>query len=357
MAPELPRTPPVQTSALPATGGRIGESPEDFVVDEVPLYPFSGVGEHCLVRVRKRNRTTQDAIQALARATGVSPPNIGCAGMKDKHALTTQWFSIPSSARDPDRWQLPDAFEVLEVTRHANKLRTGHLAANHFRIRLVDVDQPDAAGPLAAALARTGLVNYFGSQRFGHAGGNLQTALDWVQTPSSSRRRDRFRSKLWPSVLQAEVFNRYTTARLAETTELLTGDVVRLEGSGSVFVVDDAAREAHRLASGDIHLTGPIFGPKMRAASGRPGELERTAIASLGLPDDAHRTLGKTASGTRRDLLVMPTGLEAMSEPGNRLVLSFTLPAGSYATQLVREFTRAAYLDLERHGRPTPPEA
>src|SRR3954470_21861959 len=134
--PLRPQEPAVMAAELPAIDAHIGPAPEDFVVDEVPLYPQSGEGEHRYVRIEKRGFTTPAMVRAVTRAAGVDERDVGYAGLKDKHAVTRQWLSLPSKARPPSEWQLPDGIAVVEHTRHGNKLRTGHLLGNRFRIRL-----------------------------------------------------------------------------------------------------------------------------------------------------------------------------------------------------------------------------
>ena len=341
-----PIDPPLWTSDLAGTGGAIGPDPEDFLVDEVPLYAPSGSGEHLYVRLRKRSRTTKDLIRAVANAAGVPPQEIGTAGMKDKHAVTTQWVSLPArTAKSPDSWTLGEAFEIVETSRHTNKLRTGHLSANRFRIRLVGVgdEAPNLARAIASRIAERGLPNYFGAQRFGTRGDNLDTATEWALA-EKPRRIPPFERKLFPSVLQAEVFNRYVLGRIREPLEKpLVGEVVRLEGSRAMFVVDKPDEEMERWRELDIVPTGPIFGPKMKPASGKPLELERAALGELGLGDVALSLIGRLADGTRRDLFVRPSDVDIVQDGPGRLVASFVLPSGSYATLLVRELTRGPF--------------
>jgi tRNA pseudouridine13 synthase len=341
-----PIEPPVWTADLPGTGGAIGPTPEDFVVDEIPLYRPSGTGEHLYVRIRKRMSTTKDLVQAVAHASGVHPREVGTAGMKDKHAVTTQWVSLPArGAKPPESWALRDAFEVVEVSRHGNKLRTGHSSGNRFRIRLVDVstDAVGAARAIASRIAERGIPNYFGAQRFGARADNVDVALEWALSPGPGR-LSHFERKLFPSVLQAEVFNRYVLGRLNEDLEApLAGEVVRLDGSKAVFVVDDPASEIERWRTRDIVPTGPIFGPKMKPARGRPLELERAALTDLGLGDDALARIGRLADGTRRDVFVRPTEMDVAPDGPGRIVVSFVLPSGSYATLFVRELTRGSF--------------
>jgi len=336
---------PFEHPDLPALGGQIGPEPEDFVVDEQPLYAAAGQGDHWYVRLGKRERTTADLKRAVAQAASVPEREIGHAGLKDKHAVTSQWLSVPvPRSTPPSEWQLPEPYRLLEVTRHGNKLRIGHLEGNRFRIRLVGL-QPSAlsvATVLCQRIAEQGIGNYFGSQRFGLAQRNLETALTLLERRRLGPRAGQ-RGKFLASVIQSEIFNRYLILRSELGRQrLLAGDVVRLQGSRAVFVVADPEREAPRLAAGDIHLTGPLVGPKMKASEGEPLELERAALASVGVDEDGLRELGRSAPGTRRDLVLRPEGLTWQLEgagPGS-LVVEFGLPSGAYASLVIRALTR-----------------
>ena len=337
--------PPLRTADLPKVGGSLGPDPEDFVVDEVPAYLPSGQGEHVYLRVKKRRMTTRDAALALSRAAHVSERDIGYAGMKDKHGVTTQWFSLPRTAKDPEHLALPPELEVLEVSRHQNKLRTGHLRGNRFVLGIVDVPPGglERARALLERLVERGLFNTFGAQRFGRDGENLTTALAWLRGDSElGRARARFLSKLYSSAIQAEAFNRYAIARAELGLDrLVPGEVVRLGGSGSFFVVERLEQELPRLLAKDIALTGPLPGPKLRpTALGEGRELENKVLEELGLGPEELRALSDHAPGTRRDLVVRPEHTDARSD-GARLVISFELPSGSYATEVLRELLRS----------------
>src|SRR5690606_34545167 len=347
-------TPLVATAHLPAVGGRIGSELEDFIVEELPLYEASGEGEHLYVFLEKRGATTQDLIQAVARTANVRPQDVGAAGMKDKHAITRQWLSLPATARPPEDWELPEFATLLERSRHRNKLRTGHLRANRFRITLVDVPAGglERARAVVAELSRAGLPNYYGAQRFGRHGKTLAQALQWLRRDTSedgARRRGghgrHFQTKLLSSAVQSEIFNRYLTARLGCAEPLLTGEVVRLDGTGRHFVVEDVAQELPRYEQGDLHRTGPLLGPRTLQARAAAAELEARVLEGLGFGEAELATLGRAAPGARRDLTLHPEELEVEEPAPGLLVLSFGLPAGSYATQLVRELTRAPWLE------------
>lgn len=374
--------PPLLTESLPSVSGRIGSEPEHFVVEELPLYEASGEGDHWYVFVEKRNATTQDLVQAVARAAGVRASDVGSAGMKDKHAVTRQWLSVPTMGRAPETWELPDTMSVLSVSRHKNKLRTGHLRANRFRITLIEVPSAEhataavevssAAGTVAALdraravlaeISRRGLPNYYGPQRFGREGSSFTQALRHFGRPArevderlAARKRgghrDHQRGKLLSSVLQAEVFNRYLTLRLQRAEPLLLGEVVRLEGSSRHFVVEAPDEERPRLEQKDIHRTGPLPGPRTVQAAAEAAELERAAASALELDEDTWVGLGRVAPGARRDLVVHPEELDVHAPTPDQLVVSFVLPSGSYATQLVRELTRSTWLEPRAPFRP-----
>lgn len=340
----LPHEPPFVTADLQGTSGSIGPALEDFRVAEVPAYAASGAGEHHYVEVEKRGMSTPELVGIVARCAGVDERDVGYAGLKDKHAITSQWLSLPARAPAPESWQLPANVRILQASRHVNKLRTGHLAANRFVITLVDVEANalERARAICERLVAAGLPNYFGPQRFGRGGVNLGRALEWLASGARAR-VSRFLVKLYPSVVQSEIFNRYLTLRSAEGVErLLDGDVVRLRGSQAVFLVENAESESARFRQRDILLTGPIWGPKQRAAAGRAAELENEAAEQAGADANVLATLAKFAPGTRRDLFVFPECVEVSAPAHDRIELAFTLPSGSYATVLVRELTRRA---------------
>lgn len=334
---------PTEHADLPALGGHIGPAPEDFVVDELPLYAPSGEGAHWYVRMRKKEASTRDLERAVAEAAGVRARDVGHAGMKDKHAVTTQWLSVPvDGSLPPAQWKLPPQFELLEVSRHENKLRVGHLAGNRFEIRLIDL--PESPLPkvrrLADRMGEAGIGNYFGPQRFGHGQDNLDKALHALRHRRLGPRAGS-RGKFLCSVIQSEIFNRHAMARLARgVDELLEGEVVRLNGSRALFAVEDPARERARLQSGDLHLTGPIWGPKMKKPLGAALGLELEALESLGFRDGSLGLPAASAPGTRRDLLLRPADFAAECCADGALRVTFSLPAGSYASLVIRALTR-----------------
>lgn len=338
--------PPLACDDLPPTGGALGREPQDFRVEEVLGRDLSGSGEHLWIRIEKQRMTTQDAIRLVARAARLNPGDVGSAGMKDKYAITTQWLSLPLKKAPFEAWRIPAGIRVLEATRHDKKLRTGQLAGNRFRVRIhgVVADGLARARAIVERMSKHGLPNYFGAQRFGAGGQNLNRALEWLAESARGRSgRDRFHRKLYPSVIQSEVFNRYLSLRREQGLDkLLPGDVVRLDRTASSFTVEDPEREYPRFEARDLHLTGPMPGPKTKAAAGVPRELEELATQAAGIDDEVLGQLARHVDGTRRDLVIWPdASVEQVAE--GVLELAFFLPAGSYATELVRQLTQEPF--------------
>jgi tRNA pseudouridine13 synthase len=320
-----------------AAGGNRVAAPEDFRVDEVPLYAPAGEGEHTFLLVEKRLRSTDDVARALARAAGVRARDVGYAGRKDRVAVTTQWFSVRGIA--PDRaleLALPGA-RVLEAARHPHKLRTGHLRGNRFRIavRVGDAAAVAAAAAALARLARAGMPNRFGAQRFGRDGANVERARALLAGGAATG--DRRRARFLLSALQAAVFNDVLAERASRWDRVERGDVAVVHASGGLFRVDDPDAETARAAAFEISPTGPIFGTRVLGPSGDVAARERAVLARYGIdPDDLRAPRGVRLRGARRALRVRPQAASVGRIEGG-LEIRFTLPAGSYATVLLHE--------------------
>lgn len=313
----------------------MGPDPADFRVDEIANYAPDGEGDHWFVRLRKTSLSTPAVRRALARAAGVDARDVGFAGRKDTHAVTTQWFSLPAKpgAAAPEIAPI-EGVELLEHARHGRKLRLGHLAGNRFTIRLVGLD-PAAEAHLPAlveALAG-GMPNYYGGQRFGARGRSLRQALGFAERPKRRVRDPRFLA----SVLQAAIFNAWLGARVADglLDGALAGDVLRKRGSGGLFVCADPAVDGARVASGELDPAGPMPGPKLMPAEGPAAAREAAAAARFGT-DLRLSPLHRFAPGTRRPARVVPEDLSWRLDPGGATV-GFTLPAGAFATVVLAE--------------------
>lgn len=323
---------------------RFRASPEDFKVDEIPLYLASGEGDHTFVKVRKRLRTSEAVARQLARAAGVSSGEVGYAGRKDRKALTTQWMSVPGLDPTAALEVELDGAEILEAVRHPHKLRTGQLKGNRFEIILRGVgdDAESYARSRLDEIGVCGMPNRFGVQRFGHGGRNADRGRALLAGEKSLR--DRRKARFMISALQAEVFNRVLEQRPVSLDAVEAGDVAQVCDSGGLFLVEDVEIERARAASFEISATGPIFGKKMKSPAGLVAEREIRVAQELGMPTggDLRPPSGVRVPGTRRPVRVR-VGQPRLSREADRLTLCFSLPAGSYATVLLEEL----FADLE----------
>jgi tRNA pseudouridine13 synthase len=335
--------PPLLTASLPGIGGRIKERPEDFEVEEVPAYEPSGVGDHLYLWVEKVDIGAEFFIRQLAKRLGVSTGAVGTAGLKDRRAVTRQLVSVPASAADRVPQLDGDGIRVLRVSRHTNKLRAGHLRGNRFRILVRDAvpDAADRLGPVVAQLRDLGLPNFYGPQRFGKDGATAQLGLAQL-TGSVRPVRNFFQRKLTLSAAQAALYNQYLAARLNDglLRRVLVGDVMARWPVGGLFVVTDRDREQQRFDARETVPAGPIFGRKTFPAAGEAADREAAVLADAGLTPAVFAGFGKLLAGTRRRNLVYVDDLAASCEPDG-VRLTFTLPAGSYATVLLRELMKA----------------
>ncbi|MFO7545042.1 MAG: tRNA pseudouridine(13) synthase TruD [Trueperaceae bacterium] len=325
---------PLVTGDLPGTGGVIRTEPDDFQVEELPLYLPEGSGSHLYLLVRKRGLTTRDLVQALVRG-GAEESGVGVAGLKDKAAVTTQWLSVPKrqAAAVAELVALPGV-AVLEEGTHRNKLGLGHLRGNRFVIRIRDVspDALDAATAALDALALRGTPNWFGPQRFGRFGGNAYDGLRVLRgerVPGGHRLR-----RFFVSALQSLLFNAMLAERIRRGWfgTVVLGDWARKHDTGGTFRVDDPATEAPRAARLEISATLPLYGRKVRVSDGDAGALEEAVLDAYGLrwPQFGSRR------GDRRSTRVTLANVHvARSE--DVVTVAFDLPKGSYATAVLRE--------------------
>jgi tRNA pseudouridine13 synthase len=329
---ELPRA--YGTPPLTAT---LRSAPEDFRVEEILGYEADGEGEHALLWVEKREANTDWVARELARFAGVSPVNVGYAGLKDRHAVTRQAFTVqlPGKA-DPDWSGFPHAeVKVLSHARHKRKLKRGALRGNRFVLVLRDV-RGDCAGAEAVLqdIAARGVPNYFGEQRFGREGGNVAQA----RAMFAGRRVDREKRSILLSAARSHIFNCVLAARVDRGAwdRPLSGEIWSLAGSRSWFgpePFDDTL--AARLAQGDIHPSGPLWGQGEPPSAASAGELERAIAAE-------HSQLAEGLAAARmeqerRPLRLLPKAMRWRWLDQAALEVSFELPAGAYATVVVRE--------------------
>ncbi len=332
---------PYATAKSLRTIGKIRSVPEDFVVDEIPAYVPTGQGTHLFVRFQKRGLTTRDAVERIALALGGNPREAGFAGLKDRHAVTTQWASFFGATPEAAlALKLPE-IQILEAALHPHKLRTGHLRENRFTLRLrgegIDAQ---AARAVLEQMQRVGAPNYYGEQRFGIDARNLDRARAWILAGGRAP-RDRFERKLLFSTLQSTLFNTWLAERIdnGHYEAPLPGDLLRKEDSGGMFLNEDQADAARRMQTWEVSPTGPMFGAKMRWPEGAAGDHERDLLRRSEIDMDTLAQHAKYGEGTRRVARIRPRAVEVDTEP-DALVLRFDLPSGAYATMILREICK-----------------
>lgn len=391
------------TADLPGTGGVIKALPEDFLVEEVPLYLPCGEGEHTYALIEKRGMTTLEALRRLCRALGVAERDAGYAGLKDARGITRQTVSLPRVAPEAVRAIELPGLRVLAAEQHRNKLKPGHLAGNRFRIRVREVGAGalSRAEAIVAVLARRGVPNRFGEQRYGvqgttHLIGRALVAGDWRQAvelvigdpalvegdgwraaieayrrgdlteslrlfPGHCRaereilqrltkRPDAYEAafnavhprlkKLYLSACQSYLFDRVLDQRLQTIDTVVAGDLAWKHDNGACFLVTDATAEAGRTARFEISPTGPLFGCRMTLPAEEPLRREETLLTAEGLTLASFDLPGwRRLEGERRPLRVPVAGALAGMD-GEDLLLEFSLPKGSYATAVLREIIK-----------------
>jgi len=323
----------------PVLGARLRAAPEDFFVEELPGFEASGAGEHLLLTVEKRGMNTAFAARRIAAWAGVDESAIGYAGLKDRHAVTRQRFTVwlpKKIAPDLEALQSDD-LRVLEHAWHARKLPRGALAGNRFVLVLRDVEGERAAiETRLQAIASQGVPNYFGEQRFGRGGGNVQQAVAMF----AGRRVKREERTMLLSAARSELFNRVLAARVeaGNWNAALDGEVWMLDGSRSVFGPEAFTDELQaRLAAFDIHPTGPLWGEGELRSTDASRDLELAAMQG----DTATRLRnGLERAGLkqeRRALRLRPDAIAWRWLDDGALELALALPPGCYATTLLRE--------------------
>ncbi|MGH8140779.1 MAG: tRNA pseudouridine(13) synthase TruD [Steroidobacteraceae bacterium] len=325
---------PPRGCGAPLGTGRLRAEPDDFIVEEELGFPPAGAGQHVLLKVRKRDANTQWVARELAKACGCRPADVGYAGLKDRHAVAFQWFTVPRSARPLDAWRGFQGrdFEVLEAFAHSRKLPRGALAANRFAIRLRGAAVEDER--LAARIdwiGRRGVPNYFGPQRFGRGGGNLLrigAGLPALRAPERGFVLSAARSLIFNGVLAERV-------REGSWERLEAGDLANLDGRGSFFPIDEVDETLReRCERLDIHPTGPMWGRGIPRTRGRVSEAEGRMAACFHPAAELVEAAGMEQE--RRALRIAVRDLDWVRE-ATAIVIRFRLARGSFATTVLRE--------------------
>lgn len=346
MSAEIPGEP---TAALPRAHGepvvvaRLRDRPEDFRVSEILGFEPAGEGEHAFLWVEKRGQNTDWVARQLARFAGVRPAAVGYAGLKDRAAVTRQVFTVQLPGRASPDWAALEleGVKVLTATRHHRKLPRGALRGNRFRLVLRGVSgEPRAVRERFGAIARLGVPNYFGPQRFGRGGRNLLEAERLFR--GEAGRVPGAKRGIYLSAARSQLFNAVLGRRVADGTWCrgLEGEIYALDGSRSRFGPEPPDPELERRLSGlDIHPTGPLWGRGEPAVTGACRRLEDEVLEPYGLFRAGLESFGLRQERRALRLRVGEPRLDFHDD--GTATMSFTLPAGAYATVVLRELMSA----------------
>lgn len=326
----------------PRCQGRLKVVPEDFIVREDLGFAPCGEGEHILLHIRKRGQNTQWIARELSRLADVTQREVTWAGLKDRHAVTEQWFGVHLPGKtEPDFSSLESAdVQILARARHNKKLKIGALKGNWFELNLTELSEPQELESRLAAIAERGVPNYYGDQRFGHGFGNIDQARAMF---NGRKVKDRNKRSMYLSAARSYLFNLAASQRLGAgmAEQLLEGDCLMLAGTQSFFTLNednplDEAMQA-RFAEDDVRISAPMWGRGRLPSLAAGAELELAALS-----EQADLCQGLESQGLkqeRRPLLLKPQQMDWQLN-GTQLTLSFWLPAGCYATSVVRELIK-----------------
>ena len=330
---------PAVTAEMPGTSGRTRVCLEDFVVSEIVRQQPIGEGDFAYAYVEKRDLNTHDLVAAL-REHGVPYNEVGVAGLKDKHAVTRQWLSVPGRHRDClDVLDRMEGVRILEISRHDSRLRRGNLRGNHFEVRVREPEPgyENRANAIVAGIQKVGLPNYFGPQRFGRFNSNAVDAIRMLRgekVPGGRRLNDFF-----ISALQAHLFNWNLKRRieLGMYERVLAGDRARRHDTGGMFLIGDAGVETERAGRMEISSVLPLYGRKVAGGLEEAAALESEVLGRFGLRRSDFRRLTR---GAWRISRVRPE--EVYIRPcDDGYVAEFTLPNGAYGTTFLRELMKS----------------
>jgi tRNA pseudouridine13 synthase len=321
----------------PSGTGKIRSLPEDFIVKENLSFEPSGAGEHAFLQIEKKGENTEYVARQLSRFANVRQRDVSYAGLKDRHAVTTQWFSVWLPGKtDPDWAQFEsDNVKVLQAARHARKLKRGVLSGNSFKLTIRDW-QGDQAKTIQQLeqIEANGIANYFGSQRFGNEGRNVSKALAMFQGAKVGREQ----RSIYLSAARSYLFNQILACRVTQHNwnQAVSGDTYQFDLSNSCFQSEQPDAEIlRRLLAKEIHPTGALWGRGDADVSADALFIEQAVI-------DECRQLaqGLIAAGVDRDRRALRVNVQNLCWQfidDATLELGFTLPAGSYATSVLRE--------------------
>ncbi|MCG9749725.1 tRNA pseudouridine(13) synthase TruD [Vibrio brasiliensis] len=332
----------------PASQGKLKAKPEHFQVNEDLGFEFTGSGEHLMVRIRKTGENTSFVANEIAKACGVKSKDVSWAGLKDRHAVTEQWLSIHlPKGEEPDfstfLAQYP-SIEILATARHNKKLRPGDLVGNQFVVTISEVTNVADVVQRLEAVSKTGVPNYFGSQRFGNQGNNLDEARRWGR--ENVRTRNQNKRSLFLSAARSWIFNSIVSDRIEKGlfSTAVDGDLIQGDSGLQLVELDSLESTNNLLAQGEAQLTAALAGDNDLPTKSQALQLEQPHLDAE--PDLMALIRGNRMRHDRRQIALMPQDL-AWQVDGDNVTLTFSLDAGCFATAIIRELVEE--IEVERH--------
>ncbi|MDO8828383.1 tRNA pseudouridine(13) synthase TruD [Methylophaga sp.] len=331
---------PRQSDNAATCSGQLREKAVYFEVEEHLPFSPEGEGSHVWLYVQKTDTNTDWLAQEIARFAGVSPVAVGYAGLKDRHAVTSQWFSVNLQGLPEPDWLAfeNEQIKILKAVRHSKKLKRGALAGNRFRLRLTNITGDQAIWEQnLQTIAKQGVPNYFAEQRFGHYGNNLKKAEQWFTEGTEPKKRNQ--RSIIISAARSWLFNLVLAERISQGNwnQMLAGDVMLLAGTRASYFVAETKDDVleQRIQEMDIHPTGPLWGKGEAISKGETLALEQSVLADW---QDWQQQLEKLGlSQERRALRLFPQDFKWQFINQTSLLLEFELGPGSYATAVLRE--------------------
>jgi tRNA pseudouridine13 synthase len=355
---------PFLTADLPGVGGELKQQASDFEVEEIPAYLPNGAGEHLFLWIEKTGIGAEQLSRHIVQTLRLSKHDLGVAALKDRHAITRQFVSVPSKYEEQITALDTDQIRVLSAVRHGNKLKTGHVRGNRFSILIRNVapGSAETARQIATCLKELGAPNYFGDQRFGVDGETSRLGFDLLRGEQTADdihpARRRFLLRFALSSAQSVLFNQALSERLLDglLRKVLFGDVMQVAASGGVFLSEDPAADQLRFETQEIGITGPMYGPKMKLPGGDVAQREAKILRENNVQVEDFQRYQQLTNGTRRPFLVFPQDLSITEEPEG-LRFRFSLPSGCYATVVLREFQKLEPVISATEPTPTDDES
>jgi tRNA pseudouridine13 synthase len=336
---------PYITENIAGIGGKIKAKPEDFIVEEIPAYEPSGTGEHLFIHLTKTGITTKEVQKVLARIFNTKRRDVEFAGIKDKHAIASQYFSVWLQAnQNPElAYNLEEELPVTinSFKFHERKLKKGHLRGNQFNIKILnpEVNLDEAitrVTEIKEKASQQGIPNFYGDQRFGIEGDNPQQGLEILK--GERKVQNKWLRQFLLASFQSYLFNYYMVKRIKTGlfSELMTGDIAKKYDTGGIFIVEEQETEQKRFDNKEICFTGPMFGKKMTQAKGEAFDFENSILEENEVTPEELKKAKLT--GTRRAGIILPSIEAVKEEDGIRV--KFQLPKGSFATIVLREIMK-----------------